>query len=58
MGYFSNMPGLIMDRTRKETTKYFPNSSFLAEDEKKLFAMLKKADAEGMLVDEKALQGF
>ena len=55
-GYFANLSELIRDGLRKEITEYESKPSKLSEDERKLFALLKKADEEGLLLDEKEMR--
>ena len=41
---------------RKEIAEYESRQPGLSDDEKRLFALLKKADEEGLLVDEKEMK--
>ena len=55
-GHFANFSELIRQGLRKEIAEYENLPSRLHEDEKKLFALLKKADQEGLLLDEKEMK--
>ena len=55
-GYFSNFSELVREGLRKEVAFYQKNGSQISEDERKLFALLKKADENGLLLDEKEMR--
>ena len=55
-GYFSNFSELIREGLRKEVKEYETETHGLSEDEKKLFALLKEADRQGLLLDEKEMK--
>jgi len=55
-GYFSNFSELVREGLRKEITFYQKEASLLHGDEKKLFALLKKADEGGLLLGEKEMR--
>lgn len=55
-GMFSNFSELVREGLRKEIAEYEDSFSDLSEDERKLFALLKKADEEGLLLDEKEMR--
>ena len=54
-GFFSNFSELVRDGIREKIREY-ENVTGLSEDEKKLFAMLKKADEKGLLLNEKEMK--
>lgn len=55
-GYFSNFSELVREGLRKEVTFYKKEVSLLNEDERKLFALIKRADEEGLLLGERAMR--
>ncbi len=55
-GHYSNLSELIRDGIRKQITEYQKAPSRLSEDEQKLFTLLRKADEEGLLLDEKEMR--
>ncbi len=55
-GYFSNFSELVREGLRKEVAFYQKDDSQISNDERKLFAMLKKADEQGLLVNEKEMK--
>lgn len=54
-GFFSNFSELVRDGIREKINEY-ENITGLSQDEKKLFALLKKADEEGLLLNEKEMK--
>ncbi len=55
-GHYANFSELIRDGIRKQIAEYQKTSSRLSEDEQKLFALLRKADEDGLLLDEKEMK--
>ena len=55
-GHFSNFSELVRDGLRKEINFYKKDVSSLNDDERKLFALIKKADEQGLLIDEKEMR--
>ena len=53
-GYFSNFSELVREGLRKEIQTY--DLSGLSEDERKLFALLKEAKNQGLILDEKEMK--
>ncbi|MBS3155669.1 hypothetical protein J4413_00340 [Candidatus Woesearchaeota archaeon] len=55
-GYFSNFSELVREGLRKEVAFYQKDDFQISNDEKKLFAMLKKTEEQGLLLDEKEMR--
>ena len=55
MGFYSNFSELVRESLREKITQYKGSIPSLGEDERKLFALIKKAEAEGLLIDEKEM---
>lgn len=55
-GLFSNFSEIIREGLRKEIKEYEDELPIMSNDERKLFAMLKKADEEGLLIGEKEME--
>ena len=54
-GQFSSFSEIVREGLRKEVFLY-KKESFLDEDERKLFSLLKRADEEGLLISEKEME--
>ncbi len=55
-GYFSNFSEIVREGLREEVRRYEEKFSFLSEDEKRLFVLLKEAESRNVLLDEKEMK--
>ena len=55
-GFFSNFSEIVREGLRNEVKEYEDKLPELSEEERKLFALLKEADEEGLLVGEKEMK--
>ncbi|MFC1690885.1 ribbon-helix-helix domain-containing protein [Nanoarchaeota archaeon] len=53
-GFFSNFSELVREGLRRELVEY--EDKFVSKDEKKLMNLLKTADKEGVLLEEKEME--